>query len=44
MSKFAKRGRTMNNLREMYAQMVYIIYDKEEYARRKWKQQKSESK
>lgn len=44
MSKFAKRGRTMNNLREMYAQMVYIIYDKEKYSRRKWKQQKSKSK
>ena len=34
----------MSNLREMYAQMVDIIYDKEEYSRRKWKQKKSKSK
>lgn len=40
MSKFAKRGRTMSNLREMYAQMVDIIYDEEEYSRRKSNRQK----
>lgn len=30
----------MSNLREMYAQMVDIIYDKEEYSRRKSNRQK----